>query len=118
MNIGLYILNKLKILGLNIGLYRDDGLGVSNATNRQFENIKKQLCAIFRQEGLSITVETNLKEVNFFNVTLDLRTGLYRPYIKPNDTPPLRPQTVKPSPFYHKKSPSWNKQEIILPLSK
>ena len=51
------------------------------------KNIKKQLCAIFKQEGLSITVETNLKEVNFLDVTLDLRTGLYKPYIKPNDIP-------------------------------
>ena len=40
--VGLYMLDRLKILGLNIGLYRDDGLGVCNSTNRQLENIKKQ----------------------------------------------------------------------------
>ena len=48
--VGLYILNKLKILGLNVGIYRDDGLGVSNTTTRQFENIKKQICAIFKPD--------------------------------------------------------------------
>ena len=28
-----------------------------------------------------------MKEVNFLDVTLDLRSGLYKPYNKPNDTP-------------------------------
>ena len=60
---------------------------MSNSTNRQLENIKKQLCSIFKQEGLSITVTANMKGVNFLDVTLDLRSGLYKPYNKPNDTP-------------------------------
>ena len=81
------MLDRLKTLGLDIGLYRDDGLGVSSSTNRQLENMKKKLCEIFKQEGLSITVEANKKEVNFLDVTLDLRTGLYKPFIKPNDIP-------------------------------
>ena len=112
--VGLYMLDKLKILGLNIGLYRDDGLGVSNATNRQLENIKKQLCSIFKQEGLSITVEANMKEVNFLDVNLDLRTGLYKTFTKPNDTPL----------YIHKKSNhppsiiSCNKQKTIITISK
>ena len=32
-------------------------------------------------------VETNLKSVDYLDVTLDLETGNTRPYRKPNDTP-------------------------------
>ena len=39
--VGLYILSKLRPLGVNLGLYRDDGLGVSSKPRRQVENIKK-----------------------------------------------------------------------------
>ena len=47
--VGLYILEKLKILKLMAGLYRDDGLGVSSATPRQLENIKKEICAVSKK---------------------------------------------------------------------
>ena len=42
--IGLYLLNQIKDLNGNFGLYRDDGLGVIKATPKQIENAKKQLC--------------------------------------------------------------------------
>ena len=35
--------------------------------------------------GLSIEIECNLKTVNYLDVTLDLNTGTYKPYRKPND---------------------------------
>ena len=60
---------------------------MSNATPRQLEGIKKQICAVFKDEGLAITIEANKKEVNFLDVTMDLRDGLYKPFIKPNDNP-------------------------------
>ena len=42
----------------------------------------------FRENfGLKITITTNLKTVNFLNVTFNLCTRKYRPYQKPNDTP-------------------------------
>ena len=31
----LYMLDRIKNLGLKIGFYRNDGLGMNNATNRQ-----------------------------------------------------------------------------------
>ena len=45
--VGLYILSQLVPLGINVGLYRDDGLAVSNKTPRQTEIIKKEICKIF-----------------------------------------------------------------------
>ena len=46
--VGLYLLSQLSDLRLNIGLYRDDGLGVCNLPPRQAELEKKKLCWIFK----------------------------------------------------------------------
>ena len=46
----------------NLGLYRDDGLGVIiKATARDIETIKKDLCVIFNKYGLKVTIEANKK---------------------------------------------------------
>ena len=85
--VGLYILSKLKHLIMNFGLYRDDGLGVTTLTPRQTDLMKKEICKIFKEEQLSITIDVNMKVVNYLDVTLDLNTGLYKPYMKENDIP-------------------------------
>ena len=41
--VGLYILSKLQELGINVGIYRDDGLAVSQGTRRQIDWIKKKI---------------------------------------------------------------------------
>lgn len=85
--IGLYILSQLQHLDINVGLYRDDGLAVCRKPPRQIEQIKKEMCKIFNSNNLKITIEANLKSVNFLDVTIDLRTGTCSPYMKPNNTP-------------------------------
>ena len=86
--IGLYMLSIISDkLNINVGLYRDDGLGVLTGTPQQNEKLKKDLCLIFRAEGLEITVAANKKVVNFLDVNLDLNTGIHRPYSKPNNKP-------------------------------
>ena len=71
--VGLYILHVLgeKYGKDKIGLYCDDGLACfGNIKGSQAERIRKELISIFKSEfKLSITSETNLKIVNFFNVT-------------------------------------------------
>ena len=47
--IGLFILSQLTDLNILAGLFRDDGLAVSDATPRQLEQIKKKICEIFRK---------------------------------------------------------------------
>ena len=37
--------------------------------------------------GLSITIQCNLKSVDFLDVTFDLYNNLYKPYREPNDNP-------------------------------
>ena len=82
--VGLYLLFQLKKLELNLGLYRDDGLGISYLSNRQTDILKKKICQIFRENGLNISVECNKQVVNFLDVTLDLQVNLFKPYMKPN----------------------------------
>ena len=71
---------------MDLGLYRDDGLGVCRLSARQTEILKKKMCALFAELGLRITTDVNHKKVNFLDVTLDLTTGEFKPYMKPNNT--------------------------------
>ena len=85
--VGLYLLSQLSDLQLTLGLYRDDGLAVTALKPRQAELVKKKLCKIFKENGLNITIEANVKSVNFLDINLNLETGIYKPYMKPNETP-------------------------------
>ena len=81
-----YILSLLQqIHGKSIGLYRDDGLGISTLSAKQTEKGKQNICKVFSDNGLRITMEVNKKVVNFLDVTLDLKTGQYKLYMKPNN---------------------------------
>ena len=69
------------------GLYRDDGLLIlRNANDRKADNTRKEIVKMFKDIGFQIEIQTNLKIVNFLDITLDLNTNTYRPYKKPNDT--------------------------------
>ena len=70
----------------NIGLYRDDGLAVlKNVSGPASDKIKKHLEYLFKQKGLQILKECNLKVVNYLDVTFNLNDGSYLRYRKPND---------------------------------
>ena len=87
---GLFLLSRLKHKlsnQISAGLYRDDGLAISKLSPRETENVKKTICEVFKSYNLAITIEANLKTVNFLDVQLDLEEGTFRPYIKPNDKP-------------------------------
>ena len=81
--VGNFLLSQLQHLDINMGLYRDDGLAITNATPRQTENIKKEICQIFNRNGLRITIEANKQVVNFLDVTLNLHKSTYQPFTKP-----------------------------------
>ena len=68
-----------------VGLYRDDGIAVCKATPREIEKTKQEVCNVFKSNGLKITIEANKKVVNFLDVTFDLSSGSYKPYMKPNN---------------------------------
>ena len=65
---------------------RDDRLGCfQNLSGPESEKLKKKLCKIFIQSGLSVAVECNLQITDFLNVTFDLRTDKYYPNKKDNN---------------------------------
>ena len=61
----------------DIRLHRDDGLKVS--TNRQDQQKR-----YFKTLGFQVDLKINLHKVNFLD-TFKLRSGIYRPYKKPNN---------------------------------
>ena len=67
------------------GLYSDDGLAVCKATPKQVEKTKQEVSEIFKANGLKITIEANKKTINFLDVTLDLASGSYKSFMKPNN---------------------------------
>ena len=88
--VGIYMLNKLSniINREKIGLYRDDGLGIcQNMSKTEVERLKKKIVKIFKESSLSITIEYNLKSVDFLYATIDLVNNTYKPYRKPNNEP-------------------------------
>ena len=92
-----YILSRLSEKhGNSIGLYRDDRLSAFNKKPQEIEQIKKDICKIFRDNDLKITVEANLSNVNFLDVTLDLKSGKHSPYTKGNTTLYVHKQSDHP----------------------
>ena len=70
----------------NIGLYKGDGLAVfKNTSCQQSEKIKKAFQKIFKNKGLDIIINCNMKIVIYLDVALNWNDGFYRPYEKPND---------------------------------
>ena len=51
----------------------------------QLERIKKSLENAFNDFGLEIVAESNLRIVNYLDVTLNLSDGFFRPCDKPDD---------------------------------
>ena len=88
--VGVFMLNNLKKLLEThcIGLYRDDGLGVlKDAPGHVADATRKSITSLFKQHGLRVTINANIKIANFLDTQFDLETGKYRPYRKPNDQP-------------------------------
>ena len=88
--VGLYLLHQVKARFPNIsfGLYRDDGLGCyKNMPGPTTERTKKAITKIFRNNGLEITINMNMRQVNFLDSTMFLETGKFQPYRKPANNP-------------------------------
>ena len=81
--VGIYLLEKLSpLLGKeNFGLHRDDSLATVNSSSSPvLDRVRKDIISILKNEGLSITIETNLIETDFFDVTFSLITQKYFPF--------------------------------------
>ena len=98
--VGSFILNQLgPVIDKNdIGLYRDDGLTIFRKISKpMIERKKKLIVKTFKQCGLAITIECNLKPVSFLDITFDLENNDYKLYCKAND----KPTYIKKIPIIH-----------------
>ena len=50
------------------------------------DRIRKDIIALFKSEGLSITIDTNLIETDFLDVSFNLEMDKFFPYRKPSNT--------------------------------
>ena len=82
--VGSFLPSQLKDLNINVGLYRDDGPAITNATPRDTENIKKEICRNFRNNELCNIIEANKQIINFLDVTFNRNRSTYQPFEKPN----------------------------------
>ena len=51
----------------------------------QMEKIKKHLQKVFKNNSLDVIIECKMETVNYFDVTVNLNDGTYRPYQKPDN---------------------------------
>ena len=71
-----------------MGLYRDDGFAAFKTTSGPIlDKMRKNIIALFKEEGLAITIDTSLIETDFLDVTFNLATGKVFPFRKPNNVP-------------------------------
>ena len=87
--VGLFILQQIrdKDLGVDPCLYRDDFVTDSDKDTQKNEDIKKAICEVFKDNGLHLKAEANKKVIDFLDVTFNLHTAEFSPYIKPNNVP-------------------------------
>ena len=86
--VGTYMLNVLskKYNKNDFGHYPDDELAVlKNKSGPQSEQVKKNIQKIFKEHGLDIIIQCNMKVVNYLDVTSNLNDGIYKTYAKPNN---------------------------------
>ena len=86
--VGTYMLNLLaeRCDRSEIGLYRDDGLAVfKNKSGPELERIKKFIQKTFKDKGLELIIQCNMKITNYLDITMNLTTGTTSPYRKPDD---------------------------------
>ena len=78
----LHLLNSI-IRIENVGLNRDDGLGVlQNLSGPDTERLRKLITKIFKDCGLTISIKKSLKTVDFHDVRFALVNNTYQCYRK------------------------------------
>ena len=86
--VGLYTQSNLENIlpKTNVGLYRNDGLiFLRNKNGQEIGKKRNTIMKTFKDIGFSIDIQTNLKKIDFLDVTLNLQNGTYCLYKKPND---------------------------------
>ena len=88
--VGLFLLHQLsEIFGKNnVGLYRDEYLAIfRNTPGLEADKKRKVVTQLFQSHALSVTIDTNLVQTDYLDVTFNLSTGKFWLYRKTNDQP-------------------------------
>ena len=83
------MLGKLApLIGIkNAELDRDNDLAVIHQANGpKIDRIGKDIIALIKSEGLSITIDRNLIEADFLDVSFNIEMENFFPYRKPSNT--------------------------------
>ena len=80
----LYLLFKMEELipREEVGIYRDDGLAITNLPGPELDRLRKKVVKLFQDQGLKITVETGSTITDFLDISLNLKNRSYRPFRK------------------------------------
>ena len=71
--VGLFLLNNLanKFEKISVFLYRDDRLALfKNINGHRADKIRKEFHQLFKENGLSLEIDCNLKTVNNLDITI------------------------------------------------
>ena len=84
--VGLYMLSQLcRIFPKeDMGVYRDDGLSAIKASGPEGDRARKEVEQIFIKNGLKAKVEALTPCTDHLDMNLDLTTGKFWPFRKPN----------------------------------
>ena len=85
--VSLFLLSRIEHLPVKSGIYKDDGICLSDLSADETENVRQEICRIFKTHGLGCKAEANKKVAHYLDVTLDLGKGEHRSYRKPNNIP-------------------------------
>ena len=77
---------KQELGELELGVYRDDGLMVSDKSKPEIERIRKRITEVFKRNGLKLDEASIIStRTDFLDIVLDLKENTYAPYCKPNN---------------------------------
>ena len=51
-----------------------------NFAGNRADKLRREFHQLFKESGLSLEIECNLKPVNYLDITLDFNTGFYKQY--------------------------------------
>lgn len=108
-----FLLSQLQVkFEQNIGLNRDDGLDITDTSPRATE-----ICRIFKDNGLRITIDANKQVVNFLDVTFNLTKNSYKAALHNTQHYTAVRPSRKQLPTQHYKQPRSQGLSPLLPLS-
>ena len=88
--VGIYILDTLGriVNSEQVGLYQNDGIiYIPDSNGPKTSSIQKKIIRVFKLLGFRIQIASNLKIIDFLDVTLNLSNGTFKSFSK-NDSAP------------------------------